>query len=156
MTTENQIVVAQSETNITEAFTNTASVFFSSIVDDGSRGSKVKIYNAMQDAVSLADYEKEVIEVTDILAHTIELEDEQSGELVKTTRVVLVGTDGTAYAAISKGIMSSVQKIVAIVGQAPWEPAIKVMPISKKTRNGFKTLTLSMVVEEEAAEVKKK
>lgn len=141
-----QLVQANSVPSVTEEFTNTSSVFFSSIVDDGSRETQVKIYNAMNDALSLSDYLNQPIEITDFLAHHVELLDEATGEISPATRIILVGSDGQAYSCVSDGIKSSITRIVGIMGQAPWNPAIKVIPVERKTRKGFKVMSLNLSV----------
>ncbi|HDR7311487.1 TPA: hypothetical protein QCX08_003995 [Bacillus cytotoxicus] len=132
--------------NVTPAiFEQSNQLFFSSIQNDGSRESQIKIYNAVSDADnSLQDHVGEVIEITDMVAHTITLEDEVTKEDVEALRVVLIAKDGTAYHAISQGVVSSLQRIIAIVGQAPWNPSLKVVPVEKKTRKGYRTLTLKL------------
>ena len=145
-----QIQVVNSADQIVSAspFSNNNSFFFCSIPDDGSRESKVSIYNAMNDVdENVADHLNEELLITDVIAHNIQLLDELTGELVDTVRVVLVGADGTNYQAVSKGVVSSLQKIFGLVGQPSWkENPIKVVPKQKKVRNGFKTVVLSLGV----------
>ncbi|MGG1343891.1 hypothetical protein ABE244_25705 [Bacillus toyonensis] len=141
----NPFDVVKAENVSPSIFENTNQLFFSSIQNDGSRESQIKIYNAVSDAEnSLVDHVGEVLEITDMVAHTITLEDEVSKEDVEALRVVLIAKDGTAYHAISQGVVSSLQRIIAIVGQAPWNPALQVVPVEKKTRKGFRTLTLKL------------
>lgn len=119
-------------------------VFFSSI-QSKDRKSAIKVYNAINSSENaLADHKGEVLQITDMVAHAITLEDEVTKENVDALRVVLVAKDGKAYHAISQGVVSSIQKIISIVGPAPWNEPLEIVPIEVKTRKGFRTLTLQL------------
>jgi hypothetical protein len=125
-------------------FENTNTALFSSI-QGNDRETAIKVYNAINGAEnSLSDHLGEVIEITDMVAHPIELEDDQTKETIQAMRVVLLTAEGIGYHSVSGGVVSSLQKIIGIVGQAPWGPALKVVPVEVKTRKGFKTLTLRL------------
>ena len=130
-----------------DELTNVGSSFFCSIKDDGTRESKVKIYNALNtQGEQLSDHLNEELKIVDVSAHTINVMDKTTGELSQTLRTVLIAEDGTTYQAVSGGVISSLQKIFAIVGFPSWvdEPVI-VKPVNVKTNNGFKVLTLELV-----------
>lgn len=111
-----------------------------------TREDKIKQYNAVNASKdSLSDNIGEVFEITDMVAHPITLEDEITHEPINALRVVLIDSKGEAHYAISKGVVSSLQKIIGIVGPGPWQPALKIVPQEVKTRKGFKTTTLRLV-----------
>lgn len=146
---ENEVIVANTADVVTKLspamFENTSEALFSTIqVTD--RASKIKLYNAISDSEnSLDDHKGEVLEITDFVAHPIELQDEQTGEMVQAMRIVLIDKEGEGYHAISAGVVSSMQRIISIVGQGPWtDEPLQVVPVEKKTRRGFKTLTLKL------------
>lgn len=145
---ENNVPVVTEDlvTNLSPSmFENTSSALFSTIqVTD--RASKIKLYNAISDSENaLDDHKGEVLEITDMVAHPIELEDEVTKEMVQAMRVVLLDKKGTGYHAVSSGVVSSMQRIIAIVGQGPWtDEPLQIVPVEKKTRKGFKTLTLKL------------
>ena len=119
-------------------------LFFSSI-QATDRKSAIKMYNAINSRENpLADHKGEVLEITDMVAHAITLQDENTKEDVEALRVVLVSKDGTAYHAVSQGVVSSIQKIISIVGPAPWNEPLEIVPVEVKTRKNFKTLTLKL------------
>lgn len=125
-------------------FENTQTAMFSSITGT-DRATTVKVYNAINSSDNpISDNLGSVLEITDMVAHAIELEDEITKEKVQAMRVVLLTADGTSYHSVSQGVVSSLQKIIGIVGPAPWKPALKVVPVEVKTRKGFKTLTLQL------------
>lgn len=128
-------------------FEQAAGAIFSTIKQDGSRATAIKQYNAISDAEnSLSDFTNTEIVVEHMVAHPIELLDEVTGELIQAMRVVLLTPEGVGYHSVSTGVVSSLQRIIGIVGQGPWtaEP-LTVVPVEKKTRKGFKTLTLKLV-----------
>ncbi|MFD9817355.1 hypothetical protein, partial [Streptomyces sp. NPDC059080] len=117
-----------------------------STIQATDRKSSIKLYNAVSNAEhSLSDHIGEVIEITDMVAHAVELEDEVTKETIQAMRVVLLTADGQGYHSVSQGVASSLQRIIGIVGQGPWtDEPLKVVPKEVKTRRGFKTLTLSL------------
>nr|WP_250649652.1 hypothetical protein [Bacillus thuringiensis] len=140
----NDIVTVDKVTPSIFAAEGSKEVFFSSI-QATDRKSAVKMYNAINSSENaLADHRGEVLEITDMVAHAITLEDEVTKENVDALRVVLVAKDGKAYHAISQGVVSSIQKIISIVGPAPWDEPLEIVPVEVKTRKGFKTLTLQL------------
>lgn len=116
---------------------NPSSDFLCTIVNDGTRESKVKIYNAINATdKKLADHIGEVIEIVDVVAHPVELTHEVTGEVVKTVRTVLIDKDGVSYTAVSGGILNSLQKLFMIFGQPHWDEPVKVKVKQVGTRNG--------------------
>lgn len=117
---------------------------FSSIQGD-DRETRIKVFNAVNASENaLSDHLGEPLAITDMVAHPIELTDEITGKPVQAMRVVLLDAEGNGYHSVSQGVVSSLQKIMGIVGQAPWTPALEVIPVEVKTRKGFKTLTLRL------------
>lgn len=150
-TVDNGVVAVENNGDIAtytiDDLTNVNSAFFCSIQDDGTRESKVKIYNALNtQGEQLSDHINEELKIVDVSAHTINVVDKTTGELSQTLRTVLIAEDGTTYQAVSGGVISSLQKIFAIVGFPSWkdEPVV-LKPVNVKTNNGFKVLTLELV-----------
>ena len=151
MSENNEVMVVNRE-DIATAFqldmlTNATSSFLCSIPNDGSRKSAVAIYNAVNNkGESLDDHKGEVLEIVNFAAHPVSLPDENTGEIVEALRVILIDKKGTNYDAVSQGIASSLQKIIAIVGMAPWtDEPLKIKVVEQKTRKGFKTNTIELV-----------
>ena len=124
--------------DLVEQLKNPTGQFFCSIADDGTRKSKIAIYNAINSAdENLADHIGEVIEVVDVVAHPVQLADEESGEIIEALRTVLVAKDGKTYTAVSQGITNSLQRVFSIVGMPSWKDEPVKMKIKQvKTRNG--------------------
>ena len=130
-----------------DMLTNATSSFLCSIPNDGSRKAAIAIYNAVNNkGESLDDHKNEVLEIVNFAAHPVTLTDENTGEIVEALRIVLVDKKGVNYDAVSQGIASSLQKIIAIVGMAPWDKEpLKIKVVEQKTRKGFKTNTIELV-----------
>ena len=121
--------------------------FYCSIEDDGTRKSKVKIYNAVNSASEqLSDHINEILSIVDVAAHPITLIDQNTGEPKRCLRTVLIDENGTAYQAVSDGIASSLQKIFSIVGMPPWtDEPLEVKVKQVKTSSKFTVNTLELV-----------
>lgn len=130
-----------------ENLMNPGAAFFCSIPNDGSRAAAKAIYNAINSkGESLDDHKNEVLEIVNVAAHPVSLIDENTGELVNALRMVVIDKNGKNYDAVSQGIVSSFQKIFAIVGPAPYlEEPLKIKVVEQKTRKGFKTNTIELV-----------
>ncbi|CAM2915602.1 hypothetical protein [Erysipelothrix tonsillarum] len=162
MTTQNQenaIVVNPTSEEQTEQvtvqdqFTGRSVQFYSSIQDDGSREAKIKIYNALNESgVRLADQVNKTLSITDLAAFPVQIVTEETGEIVDAMRMIFIAEDGEQYASVATGVYSSMQKILGIVGPAPWTPALKITPIRQRTRRGFETLVIRLVADEETQE----
>ena len=138
-----EVVLAQdiARVDLVEQLKNPNGQFYCSIKDDGSRATKVAIFNAVNGAdEQIADHIGEVIEVVNVVAHPVELQDEVTGEVVSALRTVLIDKNGKSYTAVSQGITSALSKIFSIIGtpeNGAWETEPVKMKIRQvKTRNG--------------------
>lgn len=127
--------------DLVQQLNDPAGNFYCSIKDDGTRKSKVAIYNAVNNAQeSLNDHIGEVLEIVNIVAFPVELVDEVTGEVVKCLQTVFVAKDGKTYKATSQGITNSLVRIFSIVGKpdnGAWEnDPVKLKVRQVKTRNG--------------------
>lgn len=139
--TENtEIMVAEgyASLDIVEQFKNPAGKFFSSLQDDGTRKSKVAIYNAINNAdEQIADHINKILEIVDVVAFPVELADEDTGEIIQCLKTVLVDKYGKTYTATSQGIANSLSRIFSIVGMPSWKDEPVKMKIKQvTTRNG--------------------
>ena len=140
---KNEVIVAQdvASVDLVEQLKNPNGQFYCSITNDGTRKSAIAIFNAVNSAdESLGDHIGEVLEIVNVVAHPVELLDEDTGEVVTALRTVLVAKDGKTYTAVSQGITSALSRIFSIVGMpdgGAWEKEPVKMKIKQvKTRNG--------------------
>lgn len=140
--TDNQVMTVTrndiAPTMMIEQLTSPNDQFYCSIKDDGTRKSKVAIFNAINSAdESLGDHIGEVLEVVDVVAHPVTLTDENTGEIITALRTVLVTKNGKSYTAVSQGITNALSRVFSIVGMPSWtEEPVKMKVKQIKTRNG--------------------
>lgn len=148
MTTE-VITTDTAPVQLLDGLMNPNANFYCSIQNDGSRKSKVKIYNAINNAdKKIADCIGETLELVDVVAHPAQVVDEETGEVVEILRTVLIDKDGVSYSASSVGITNSLEKIFAIVGMPSWaDEPLKVKIKQIATGNGNNKVNTLVLVE---------
>ena len=125
---------------------NPSGAMFCSIKDDGSRESKVAIFNAINRAdKNVSEHLNEVLNIINVVAHPITLTDEETGEIVTCLRTVFITDKGENYVAVSGGVASALSRIFSIVG-SPENGAWEKEPVKMKfkqvnTRNGKNKVT---------------
>jgi len=85
------------------------------------------------------------IQVSDVIAHRINIVDTATGEVKEAVRIVLISPEGDAYQAVSDGVKQSLRTIASIYGKPPWKPALTVEVQQIKTRRGFRTYVLNPI-----------
>ncbi len=138
----------QHEMSVQEQFGNATQEVFTSIVDDGTLETKALVFNAMNDTdYALRDYVGKVIEITNFVAHKIQLEDERTGEITNATRCVFIDKDGKTYGTVSSGINQSMIKLFGTVGfPSTWEKPLPIKVMEKTGRRGFRFLTIGLAL----------
>jgi hypothetical protein len=134
--------------DLVEVLKNPKSGFYCSIVDDGTRDSKIRIYNAINSTdKQLSECFGEVIELVAVAAHPVKLLSEETGEINECLRAVLIDKNGVAYQCVSEGVISSLQRIYNIVGTPDtWgDEPLKVKAKNIPTKGGKSTITLQLV-----------
>ena len=148
MTNNELTVMDNASVDLVEQLKNPNGKFFCSIQDDGTRKTKVAIYNAINGAdESLGEHINEVLEIVDVVAHPVTLVDEETGEINEVLRTVLIDKNGKAYTAVSEGVTNSLARIFSIIGMPSWKDEPVKMKLKQiKTRNGNnKVNTLELV-----------
>lgn len=100
---------------------------------------KAQLFEIMNNpAERLADNINKTIYVKDVYCEIVDCVNEETGEVTKAPRVVLIDKDNVGYQAVSTGIFSAVKKLFMIYGQPTWE---KPIPIEiKQIKKGKKSL----------------
>ncbi len=156
--TENKELMTVNKSDLASAdmmklFTDVNDNFYCSMKDDGTRKSKVKIYNAINNTEkSLNDMIGKRLDIIDVVAYPVELVDDETGEIVKTVRTVLIDKKGTGYSAVSAGVTNSLNKIFGIIGtpeNGAWHDEPVAMEVKQiKTRNGQNKVNTLWLIEE--------
>lgn len=138
--TDNAIVIATADT-ILNAEPGT---MLCTIENTGDRAAQSKIFNAMNDPdYRIADFINKTIKVENVLIEIREILNEDTGEIARVPRVVLISPDGTSYQATSIGILNSVKYAFHVYGVAPWDPALE-FEIKQKPVKAGSMLTASI------------
>lgn len=83
------------------------------------------------------------IRVKDLYAESIEVVNEETGEIVNVPRIVLIDDEGASYECVSVGMFSAIRKLVAVYGEPTWDPPLEVTVKEKPVGKGS-MLTLQM------------
>lgn len=134
-----EVVDAVNNAGLLTAIVNPSMDVVSSLNADAA----IEVFDAISNAERLSDHIGEEIKLRDYVAHVIEITDDD-GVVYKTIRTVLIADDGTAYAAVSNGIVSALQMLQGLLGPiASWQEPVSVMAVEQRTRQGFRVMTLN-------------
>jgi len=115
-----------------------ATVFSTIQGDDFS--TKLAVLNATTASEPIAENLNKPIQLVNVVVQSIDMADEQTGEVSAVPRTILVDKDGKAYHAISSGIFKAVENIIGILGQPhtwPAPVAVKAIREGSGTRQYF-------------------
>lgn len=108
---------------------------------------KAVIYNATNTGNKVKDHINEVLTLSNIYGEIVTVTDKQTGEVFQCPRIVLISPDGTAYSATSKGIFTSVKKILQIFGMPDtWDTPLQVKVKQVSTAPDRNVLMLEVVM----------
>lgn len=111
---------------------------------------KMRVFNAMNDAVSIWDElnERPELEIrcVNVIAHNNEIANMETGEIEGKVRIVFAAEDGTAYATSSEAVFSTVKQIFAMFGTPDkWECPLTIKPYRRKSASGRPYLAVKVV-----------
>lgn len=114
---------------------------YTSITPDSDEKKEI-LYNAMTNPTHrLGEMVNQRIAVQDVFVERIDMVNSETGELVKTPRVILIDENGESYSCVSTGIFNALTKLSMIYGAPPWNPALEVTPlVLKKEKRNILTL----------------
>lgn len=129
---------------------NPDSIAFYTSIDRSTLDGKAKVFKALGNSdFSLKNVvEKKVMLVTDIVAHNVELTNEQTGLTETADRIILVMEDGQTVSGCSKGFKSSVTNMLAVYGKPPFSPALPIVVMGVQTRKGRETFNLMVATDD--------
>ena len=116
---------------------NSTSVY-SSIQGD-SFEDRVAVVAAITDAEPLADHLGQTIWLKDIVAHSVTITDEETGEVSVQPRTILIDKDGKAYSAVSGVIVNRLTTIVNVIGQPHTWPSPLPIRVTREKGSGART-----------------
>lgn len=105
--------------------------------DPNDRETMARVFKALNDPTHrVADFINKEIAVENILIESADILNEETGEIDRVPRVVLISPDGTSYQAVSMGMFNAVKNAFRCYGQAPWKPALTFAIKQKPVKNG--------------------
>lgn len=89
--------------------------------------SKARLYRAMTNPdYKISDCINTVIRLVDVFIEWVEMVDSATGEVANVPRCVLFDADGKTYAATSRGIANSLERLAMVYGMPHWDTPISV------------------------------
>lgn len=106
---------------------------------------KAALFKAMNNPEKrLSDMINMVIEAKDLYMELVTIVDQNSGELIKAPRIVIIDNKGIGYQCVSKGVFGSIKKLISLYGEPTWKVPIKLKIKQVTTRKGLSTLTFEL------------
>lgn len=131
--------------DVKAAMSATSSTSYCSM-KQGTMREKAALYNATSNPThKVGDYINKVIVVRDVFVETIELEDEDTHEVIVAPRVVLIDVAGESYQAVSKGVFNSLARLITAFGEPTWADGL---PVIVKQVSLGKNQMLSLAIDE--------
>lgn len=113
----------------------------------GDRASKIDVMKALTTSTPLEDVLNREINLANFVIEPVDIADTETGEINQTQRATLVTDQGTAYHAISSGVINALERLTVIMGwpaeSDDWPIIVK--PTQEKTRKGYRVFTLEIV-----------
>ena len=121
-----------------ERLKNPGTVVFSTI-DGSTFAGRLATVSALQNSVPLNEHLGEVINLRNIVTQVVEVNDTESKRRVQAVRSILIDEDGTAYHAISDGVIQALQTFLGALGSpSEWPEPVKVAAVEERARSGFR------------------
>lgn len=113
-------------------------------MDANTAEEKKILFNAMNNPDErLSDCVNKIIKIKDVYCETVQMVNEQTGEVTEAPRIVLIDVDGKSYQSVSSGVYNSLKKLMQIYGVPTWDEPIAVIP-KQLTKGSYKIMTLSL------------
>ena len=111
----------------------------------GDRNAAKTVFNAMNNPTGrVKDLINKTILVENVLIEVSDILNEETGEIDRVPRCVLITPDGESYMATSKGIFNSIKNAYQALGAAPWDGGIE-FTVKQISVGRGSMLTLEMV-----------
>lgn len=104
---------------------------------------KAKLFNAMNNPEKrIKEMINKTIRAKDVYLEVVDCTNQETGEVTKAPRIVIIDDKGTAYQSVSTGVYSALKKIFQVYGVPTWDEPIllEVKEIPRGTNNFMLTL----------------
>jgi len=115
----------------------------------GHEPSPEEQYNAMQNPTkTVGDNIGDVFNLTGVLAHSVNVVDKNTGEIIPAPRLILFGEDGESYSSVSKTLFNSVKNMFAILGTPDmWDSDGKKIKLTQSNKDQKRFFSVALVKE---------
>ena len=95
---------------------------------------KAKLMDALSNSIPVSENLKKTIPLVNVVVESVEMVDEQSGELKSQPRIILIDSEGDAYHAISGPAFRDVKRLLAVMGHPnTWPEPLPVHVVQEGT-----------------------
>lgn len=132
----NEMAIMNDENGLTMELTGKRMVYCS--LKGETPAEKAVMFKSMNNpAMRLKDEINKIVLAKDLYCETVELLDQETGELVSAPRIVIIDDKGVGHVAVSKGVFNAVKKLIQVFGQPTWITPIplEIKQISKGVYN---------------------
>lgn len=113
--------------------------------EPGNKEQAKIVYNAMNNPThKLSDFINKKIVVENVLVEVNDIMSNETGEIERIPRTVLISPDGASYRATSKGVFKSIRNAYYALGPAPWSGGVE-FEVKQIAVGRGQMLTLEMV-----------
>jgi len=106
--------------------------------------SKVTLMNALSNSIPVSENLKTTIPLVNVVVESVDMANEQTGEIAAQPRIVLLSADGTAYHAISGPAFRDVKRLLAIMGHPSTWPAPLPIHVAQEGQGTRKYFTVKL------------
>lgn len=97
---------------------------------------KKALYNAMtRPEHRFSDCLNQVVDVHNCFIEEVEMSNDDTGEVHKLPRVVLIDGNNEGYVAISRGVYRDFVRVCQVFGMPPWNDGVRIKFIQKQLKD---------------------
>ena len=133
---EEKNLVVNNKENFVEELKASHNVMFCSVNQD-AEGSKALVFKAMNNPSNrIADFIGKTIKIKDIFVESVDIENEETGEIDTVPRIVIFDDNNQTYEAVSRGLFNALQKLISVFGLPTYDEPIAVEIKQKAVKKG--------------------
>lgn len=136
------IASAQTAESLLEKIDNTNLALRTTFTMDTPEGQDMA-FAALQSSEPLSEHLGEVINLVHFMGQTINVADENTGEMSIRVRTIILDDKGKAYSATSDQLLNSLVTLTAVYGPpAQWSEPKPIVVKEERSRRGFRFFTV--------------
>lgn len=125
---------------------NDSSAAFYTSIKGTDFGARKLIAAAQTKSEPLADNLHKEIALRNFIIQSVQIENEQTGEVNDAPRVTLIDDQGNAFHGTSVGLLSALRNLISTLGEPDtWPEAVPVRVVEQRGRRGYRFMTIELV-----------